>query len=35
MEAFAIKAGAELVHVPYTSFPQAITAVIRHDAQMT
>src|SRR5215468_11823577 len=35
MEAIAIKAGAELVHVPYTSSPQAVTAVIRNDAQMT
>ena len=35
MEAVAIKAGAELGHVPYTSSPQAITAVIRNDAQMT
>jgi tripartite-type tricarboxylate transporter receptor subunit TctC len=35
MEAIAIKAGAELVHVPYTSSPQAITAVIRNDAQIT
>jgi tripartite-type tricarboxylate transporter receptor subunit TctC len=35
MAAVAIKAGAELVHVPYTSSPQAITAVIRNDAQMT
>jgi tripartite-type tricarboxylate transporter receptor subunit TctC len=34
MEAIAIKAGAQLVHVPYTSSPQAITAVIRNDAQM-
>ncbi len=34
MEAIAIKAGAKLVHVPYTSSPQAITAVIRNDAQM-
>ncbi|HKS86712.1 MAG TPA: tripartite tricarboxylate transporter substrate binding protein [Pseudolabrys sp.] len=34
MEAIAIKAGARLVHVPYTSSPQAITAVIRNDAQM-
>jgi len=33
MEAIAIKGGAELVHVPYTSSPQAITAVIRNDAQ--
>ena len=35
MEAVAIKAGAKLVHIPYTSSPQAITAVIRNDAQMT
>jgi tripartite-type tricarboxylate transporter receptor subunit TctC len=35
MEAIAIKAGAELVHVPYSSSPQAITAVIRNDAQIT
>jgi len=35
MEAIAIKAGAELVHVPYASSPQAITAVIRNDAQIT
>ncbi|MGB7615937.1 MAG: tripartite tricarboxylate transporter substrate binding protein [Pseudolabrys sp.] len=35
LEAIAIKAGAKLVHVPYTSSPQAITAVIRNDAQMT
>ena len=35
MEAIIIKAGAKLVHVPYTSSPQAITAVIRNDAQMT
>jgi tripartite-type tricarboxylate transporter receptor subunit TctC len=34
MEAIAIKAGAQLVHVPYPSSPQAITAVIRNDAQM-
>ena len=35
MEAIAIKASAELVHLPYTSSPQAITAVIRNDAQIT
>jgi tripartite-type tricarboxylate transporter receptor subunit TctC len=35
MEAIAIKAGTKLVHVPYTSSPQAITAVIRNDAQIT
>jgi tripartite-type tricarboxylate transporter receptor subunit TctC len=34
MEAIAIKAGAQLVHVPYASSPQAVTAVIRNDAQM-
>ena len=34
MEAIAMKAGAELVHVPYASSPQAITAVIRNDAQI-
>jgi tripartite-type tricarboxylate transporter receptor subunit TctC len=34
MEAVAIKAGTKMVHVPYPSSPQAITAVIRNDAQM-
>ena len=34
MEAIALKAVAELVHVPYPSSPQAITAVIRNDAQI-
>ena len=34
MEAIAIKGGAELVHVPYASSPQAITAVIRNDAKI-
>jgi tripartite-type tricarboxylate transporter receptor subunit TctC len=34
MEAIAIKAGAKLVHIPYASSPQAITAVIRNDAQV-
>ena len=34
MEAIAIKAGAALVHVPYPGSPQAITAVIRNDAQI-
>lgn len=34
MEAIAIKSGTKLVHVPYTSSPQAITAIIRGDAQM-
>jgi tripartite-type tricarboxylate transporter receptor subunit TctC len=35
MEAISIKAGAKLVHIPYASSPQAITAVIRNDTQMT
>src|SRR5262245_662621 len=30
MEAIAMKAGAELVHLPYASSPQAITAVLRN-----
>jgi tripartite-type tricarboxylate transporter receptor subunit TctC len=34
MEAIAIKSGTKLVHVPYPSSPQAMTAVIRDDAQM-
>jgi tripartite-type tricarboxylate transporter receptor subunit TctC len=34
MEAIAIKPGAQLVHIPYPSSPQAITAVIRNDAQI-
>jgi tripartite-type tricarboxylate transporter receptor subunit TctC len=34
MEALAIKSGTKLVHVPYKSSPEAITAVIRNDAQM-
>jgi len=34
MEAIAIKASTQLVHVPYASSPQAVTAVIRNDAQM-
>ena len=34
MEAIAIKSGTKLVHIPYTSSPQAMTAVIRNDAQM-
>jgi len=34
MEAIAIKAGTTLVHVPYSSSPQAITAVVRNDAQI-
>jgi tripartite-type tricarboxylate transporter receptor subunit TctC len=34
MEAIALKADAQLVHVLYASSPQAVTAVIRNDAQM-
>ena len=34
MAAIAIKAGAHLVHVPYPASPQAVTAIIRNDAQM-
>lgn len=34
MEAVALKAGAQLVHLPYPSSPQAITAVIRNDVQI-
>jgi tripartite-type tricarboxylate transporter receptor subunit TctC len=34
MEAIAIKAGATLVHIPFQSSPQAMTAIIRSDAQM-
>ena len=34
MEAIAIKAGTRLVHLPYPSSPQAVTAIIRNDAQM-
>ncbi len=34
MEAIALKTGSKLVHIPYPSSPQAITAVMRGDAQM-
>jgi tripartite-type tricarboxylate transporter receptor subunit TctC len=34
MAAIAMKAGAQLVHVPYPASPQAVTAIIRNDAQM-
>jgi tripartite-type tricarboxylate transporter receptor subunit TctC len=34
MEAIAQKSDAKLVHVPYASSPQAMTAVIRGDVQM-
>jgi tripartite-type tricarboxylate transporter receptor subunit TctC len=34
MEAIALKAGTKLVHVPYSSSPQAIQALMRNDVQM-
>lgn len=34
MEAIALKSGTRLVHIPYASSPQAITALIRGDVQM-
>jgi tripartite-type tricarboxylate transporter receptor subunit TctC len=34
MEAIALKSGATLVHIPYASSPQAVTALIRNDVQM-
>jgi len=34
MEAIAFKSGAKLVHVPYSSSPQAVTALLRNDVQM-
>jgi len=34
MEAIAIKSGAKLVHIPYGSSPQAMTAVMRGDVQI-
>jgi tripartite-type tricarboxylate transporter receptor subunit TctC len=34
MEAIGIKSGTKLVHIPYGSSPQAMTAVIRGDVQM-
>lgn len=34
MEAIAIKSGTRLVHVPYASSPQAVTALIRNEVQM-
>jgi len=34
MEAIAIKSGTQLVHVPYSSSPQAVTALLRNDVQM-
>jgi tripartite-type tricarboxylate transporter receptor subunit TctC len=34
MEAIALKSGTKLVHVPYSSSPQAIQALMRNDVQM-
>ncbi|MGB6509086.1 MAG: tripartite tricarboxylate transporter substrate binding protein [Xanthobacteraceae bacterium] len=34
MEAIALKKGTQLVHVPYSSSPQAMAALIRNDVQM-
>jgi tripartite-type tricarboxylate transporter receptor subunit TctC len=34
MEAIALKSGTRLVHVPYPSSPQAMTALLRNDVQM-
>jgi tripartite-type tricarboxylate transporter receptor subunit TctC len=34
MAAIALKSGTQLVHVPYPSSPQAMTALIRNDVQM-
>jgi len=34
MEAIALKSGTQLVHIPYASSPQAMTALIRNDVQM-
>jgi tripartite-type tricarboxylate transporter receptor subunit TctC len=34
MEAIALKSGTQLVHVPYQSSPQAVTALLRNDVQM-
>jgi tripartite-type tricarboxylate transporter receptor subunit TctC len=34
MEAIALKSGTQMVHVPYSSSPQAVTALIRGDVQM-
>ena len=34
MEAIALKSGTRLVHVPYPSSPQAVSALLRNDVQM-
>ena len=34
MEAIALKSGTKMVHIPYASSPQAMTALLRNDVQM-
>jgi tripartite-type tricarboxylate transporter receptor subunit TctC len=34
MEAIALKSGTQIVHIPYTSSPQAMTALLRGDVQI-
>jgi len=34
MEAIALKSGTQMVHIPYASSPQAMTALLRNDVQM-
>jgi len=34
MEAIALKSGTQIVHIPYTSSPQAMTALLRGDVDM-
>jgi tripartite-type tricarboxylate transporter receptor subunit TctC len=34
MEAIALKSGTRIVHIPYASSPQAMTALLRNDVQM-
>jgi tripartite-type tricarboxylate transporter receptor subunit TctC len=34
MEAIALKSGTQMVHIPYASSPQAMTALVRGDVQM-
>src|SRR6266545_1333680 len=34
MEAIALKSATQMVHIPYASSPQAMTALIRNDVQM-
>jgi len=34
MEAIGLKSGTQMVHIPYASSPQAMTALLRNDVQM-